>query len=120
MRCCSGVKAGCHNDIQFSCRRDAGDPRDVAAQSDHSEIHDGVDTARLEFVEPGDGVGHPLLRIAPSFRKIPSDLGGHDEDVLVYERDAEVRGTDLAASGIQFWHNSMLVRSGGRPTVTTL
>ena len=33
------------------------DPGDVTAQSDHRQIDDRVDTRRLEFVEPPDGLG---------------------------------------------------------------
>ena len=94
-----GVKPGCHNDIELSGRRDARDPRDVATQSDHGEVDDGIHAAGLELVEPGDGVGHPLFFIAPGFRVVLGDLGGHDEYVLVHECDAKLGGIDRSAYG---------------------
>ncbi len=83
------------------CRGDAGDARDVATQPDHGEVDDGVHAARLELVEPGDGVGHPCVFVAPRLRVVLRDLGGHDEHVLVHERDADVSGIDWSLSGIQ-------------------
>ncbi len=57
--------------------------------------------ARLELVEPGDGVSHPCVFVAPCFRVVLGDLGGHDEHVLVHERDTEISGIDGSLSGIQ-------------------
>ena len=97
-----GVKAGRHNDVQLGGRRHPGDPRDVAAQPDDGEVDDGVHTAGLQLVEPVDGVGHPLVLVAPGFGIVQRDFGGHDEHVLVHERDAEIGGIDGSASGIEF------------------
>jgi hypothetical protein len=74
--------------------------RDVAAQSDHGQVDDGVDAARLQLVEPVDGIGHPFVFIAPGFRIVHRYLGGHDEHVLVHQRDADIGGSDLSLSGI--------------------
>ena len=97
-----GVKPSRHNDIQSGGRRDPGDARDVAAQPDHREVDDGVHAARLELVEPFDGVGDPFFLVAPGFGIVLGNLGGHDEDVLMHERDAEVGGVDGSACGIEF------------------
>ncbi len=95
-----GVKPSRDNDIELGGGRDAGDARDVAAQPDHGEVDDGVHAAGLEFIEPGDGVGDPLFLVAPGFRIVLRDLGGHDEHVLVHERDAKIGGIDMSASGV--------------------
>ncbi len=96
-----GVQAGRDDDVQFGGRGDAGDARDVAAQPDHGEVDDGVHAAGLQLVEPSDGIGHPLLLVTPCFRIVQRDLGGHDEHVLVHERDADISGIDRSLSGIQ-------------------
>ena len=70
-----GVQAGGDDDVQVGGRRDAGDPRDVAAQPDHREVDDGVHAARLELVEPVDRVGHALRFVAPRFGVVLRDLG---------------------------------------------
>ena len=48
------------------------------------------------------GIGHPLLLVTPGIGIVQRDFGGHDEDVLVHERDAQIGGIDGSASGIQF------------------
>ena len=95
-----GVQASRHDDVQVGGRGDTGDARDVAAQSDHGEVDDGVDAARLQFVEPIDGIGHPFVFVSPCLRVVHRDLGGHDEHVFVHERDAEISGIDRSLSGI--------------------
>ena len=42
-----------------------------------------------------------VLFVAPCFRVVLGDLGGHDEHVLVHERDAEISGIDRSLSGIE-------------------
>ncbi len=97
-----GVKPGCDNDVQFGGRRHPGDARDVAAQPDHGEVDDGVHAAGLQFVEARDRIGHPLLLVTPGIGIVQRDFGGHDEHVLVHERDAQIGGIDGSASGVQF------------------
>ena len=61
-----------------------------------------VSTPRdLSSLSRVDGIGHPLVFVAPCFRVVLGDLGGHDEHVLVHERDAEISGIDRSLSGIQ-------------------
>ena len=95
-----GVETGRDNDVQVGGRGDPGDARDVAAQPDHGEVDDGVDAARLQLVEPLDRIGHPFVFVAPCFRIVHRDLGGHDEHVLVHQRDADISGSDRSLSGI--------------------
>ena len=85
-----GVQAGRHDDVQVGGRGDPGDARDVAAQPDHGEVDDGVHAPGLQFVEARNGVGHPLFLVAPGFGIVQRDFGGHDEHVLMHERDAEI------------------------------
>ena len=96
-----GVEAGGHHDVQLGGRGDPGDARKVAAEADHREIDDGVHPARLQLVEPRDGVGLPFGAVAPPLRVVLHDLGGHHEDVLVHQRDAEIGGVDGAARRVQ-------------------
>ena len=56
-----GVQNRRDDDVQVGGRGNAGDPRDVAAQPDHGEVDDGVDAARLQLVEPIDGIGDPFV-----------------------------------------------------------
>jgi hypothetical protein len=96
-----GVQPRRDDDVQVGGRGNTGDPWDVAAQPDHGEVDDGVDAARLQLVEPIDGIGHPFVFVAPCLRVVQRDFRGHDEHVLVHERDADVGGIDWSLSGIQ-------------------
>ena len=85
-----GVDTGRHNDVQLGGRRDALDAGNVAAQPDNREIDDAVHAAGLQFVQPRDRVGHPLLLVTPNLGIVLQNLGREDEDVLVHQGDAEI------------------------------
>ena len=106
-----GVDAGGDHDVEVGGRRDAGDPRDVAAEPDHGEVDEGVHATRFEFVEPRDGVGLAAGFVAPDRGIVLHHLGGQHEDVLMHERDAEIGCIDRSPCGIHLGHTAMLGRS---------
>ena len=56
--------------------------------------------------KPGDRVGHAFGLVAPGFGIVLQDLGGHDEDVLVHQRHAEICGIDCSAGSVQVGHSA--------------
>jgi hypothetical protein len=102
-----GVQAGRNDDVQFGGLSDAGNARDVAAQPDDGQVHDGVHSGRLECVQPRDGVGFARVVVSPLFGVVLHDLGRHDEDMLMHERDAQTRGVNRTSHRIHLWHNGI-------------
>ena len=56
------------------------------------------------------GVGHALVLVAPGFGVVLHDLGGHDEHVLVHQRDAEIGGVDRSSRS-RPWSCALLLLS---------
>ncbi|BCI91911.1 hypothetical protein NIIDMKKI_71170 [Mycobacterium kansasii] len=97
-----GVQAGGDDDVQLGLRGNPGNARDIAPQTDHRQVDDGVHAPGFQLVEPGDRICHPLVLVSPGVGIVLHDFGGHDEYVLVHERDAEIGGIDRPAGGIEF------------------
>ena len=99
------VEAGGHDDVDVGLLGHPLHARDVAAEPPHRRIEDGVDAERLQFVELGDRVGHPLVLVPPvAFAVVLQVLGGEHEHVLVHERRPHVRGVDRATDGLDGGH----------------
>ncbi|SKY13463.1 Uncharacterised protein [Mycobacteroides abscessus subsp. abscessus] len=79
-----GVEAGCHHDVQVDLVGDLLDAGDVAAETEHRRVEDGVDTETLELAQIAHRVGD-LAILVPVVLIVLSVLLAEDEDVLVDE-----------------------------------
>src|SRR5207248_2608313 len=99
-----GVDARGDDDVEVGGAGDAFNARDVAAQADDREINDGINAARLQLVEPRDGISDATFFITPAFGVILHDLCRKHKNVFVHQRDAETVGVYGATHGVDLRH----------------
>ena len=99
-----GVDTGGDDDIDVDLVVDALDARDVATQTNHGRVHDGVDAQPFQRTKPPDGIGDAVVLASPLGRVVLLHLRREHEHVLMHQRRTERRRVNRAIYDLDLGH----------------